>query len=354
MAKIALLGDIHLGARNDSQIVMAHQFKFFEDVFFPYLDKHKIKFVIQMGDTFDRRKYTNHALLHQWRNRVFDRLNAGYQSYFVVGNHDISYRNTVEVNSPSLFLHDYDNIRIFPKVSEVNVDGTDILMVPWICSENETEILNMVKSTKAHFCAGHFEFGSFPMQKGHMIEDGLDKKLFNKFDKVFSGHYHTKSNDGRIFYLGTPIELTWIDHDDPKGFWVFDTTTHDLEFIKNPYSLFNKVYYDDKGKKKDKVSKFDASLFKDTYVKVVVVNKTDAYMFDSFINKFYQVGVADLKVIEDLQADVDEVEIDDQIELEDTSSLIESFCDQLETTLNKDKFKSLVKGLYVESLSIIE
>ena len=57
--KLALVTDIHFGARNDNQRVADFQERFFKEEFFPYLDEHNITTVVDLGDTFDRRKYIN-------------------------------------------------------------------------------------------------------------------------------------------------------------------------------------------------------------------------------------------------------------------------------------------------------
>jgi DNA repair exonuclease SbcCD nuclease subunit len=63
MIKIALINDSHFGCKNDSPILLDHQQKFFEEVFFPYLDENNIKVVLDLGDTFDRRKNINFSLI---------------------------------------------------------------------------------------------------------------------------------------------------------------------------------------------------------------------------------------------------------------------------------------------------
>ena len=54
---------------------------------------------------------------------------------------------------------------------------------------------------------GHLEISGFEMMKGMKSEHGYDKSIFTKFDSVFSGHFHHKSDDGQIYYLGSPYEF---------------------------------------------------------------------------------------------------------------------------------------------------
>ena len=72
---------------------------------------------------------------------------------------------------------------------------------------------------------GHLEINGFKATRGHMMEDGMPKQVFDKFDNVFSGHFHTRSSDGKIHYLGNPYEMFWNDVNDPRGFTLFDTDT---------------------------------------------------------------------------------------------------------------------------------
>ena len=81
------------------------------------------------------------------------------------------------------------------------------------------------------------EINGFEMYKGHKAEGSYDKEIFKRFDTVMSGHFHHKSDDGQIYYLGTPYELYWNDFGDPKGFHIFDTETRELERIVNPFTI---------------------------------------------------------------------------------------------------------------------
>jgi DNA repair exonuclease SbcCD nuclease subunit len=96
--------------------------------------------------------------------------------------------------------------------------------------------------------------------------DGLSKEIFDKFDLVFSGHYHHRSSDKHIHYLGNPYELTWQDYNDPRGFHLFDTDTRTIDFIRNPHTMFARVEYDDKEVEPIDIDKVD---LKDKYVKLL-------------------------------------------------------------------------------------
>jgi DNA repair exonuclease SbcCD nuclease subunit len=350
--KIIILGDTHFGARGDS--LDFHKFfqKFYDEVFFPYLIKNKIDTVIQMGDLFDRRKFINFNTLYLCRKYFFDKLKQhNITLHTLIGNHDIFYRNTLEVSSPTLTINDYDNIKVYSNFETVNFDGVDVDIIPWICADNEEDIFEKIKTSKSEICLGHFEIAGFEMDKGNVCDVGIDKKQLSKYDVVLSGHFHHKSSSGNITYVGTPYEMTWSDYNDPKGFHVFDTATRDMEFVENPYRMFNKLVYDDGENDFDHWKKYDYNSFKDTYVKVVVLNKQNPYMFDSVIDNLYKVGASDISIVEDFTDTIiaDDQDIIDQAE--DTITILNKYVDNLQLDVEPEKLKSLMRELYIEALN---
>ena len=243
--KIALITDTHFGARNDNLNFNEYFYKFYEELFFPYLEENDITTVIHLGDVMDRRKFISYRIAKDFRERFLDRFQK-INLHMLVGNHDTYYKNTNDVNSlQELVSGKYDNIKVYSKATEVNFDGCKILFVPWINADNVAHTTKMLKTSDAQICMGHLELSGFEMQKGMVMDHGWDKEVFNRFDTIMSGHYHHKSDDGQVFYLGTPYEIYWNDWDDPKGFHVFDTDKRELERIVNPHKIFSKIYYDD-------------------------------------------------------------------------------------------------------------
>ena len=153
-----------------------------------------------------------------------------------------------------MLLREYSNIQVIDKPTDIEVDGMQIAMMPWICPENYVESIEHIKTTPAVVCMGHFEIAGFAMYRGMESHDGLSKETFDKFDMVFSGHYHHKSDDGHIYYVGNPYELTWQDYNDPRGFHLFDLGSRELSFVRNPYSMFARVEYNDKDRKSTRLN----------------------------------------------------------------------------------------------------
>lgn len=350
--RIALLGDTHFGARGDNPQFHKHFQKFYDNVFFPYLEENNIEYVIQLGDVFDRRKFVNFQTLMHSRGYFFNPLNEKYKSWLLVGNHDTYYKNTNSVNSLGLLLNDYQNIHQVHQPYETSFDGLSVLFIPWICQENYTDVMKAIENSRSQVVVGHFEISGFEMHKGALCDTGMDLSTFDKFDLVISGHFHTRSNKGNITYVGTPYEMTWADANDPKGFHILDTNTRELEFIVNPYSMFQRVHYDDLNKQMDEVIGIDFERFKDSIVKVIIRNKINPYWFDMFIEKLEKTGLVDMQVVEDhlnlnLEEDSDIIN-----EAEDTLTILGKYIDQLDIKVEKQSLENLLRNLYNEALSL--
>ena len=241
MSKIALITDQHFGGKQDGQHFMDYIERFYTNQFFPYLKENNITTVIDLGDTFDRRKYVNFHTLHQVKQFYFDVMRENHiQLHSIVGNHSTYYRNTNDVNSSDLLYGHYDNVSTYASPTPISLDGTIIDLIPWINSGNYDEVMYFIKNSKSQVMFGHLEIDGFAMYKGYVANTGLPKKIFNRYEVACSGHYHHKSSKDNIHYLGAPYEITWNDYDDPRGFHVFDTETRELEFIRNKYRLFER------------------------------------------------------------------------------------------------------------------
>ena len=354
--KVAVLGDTHFGARNDNQAFHDYFEKFYRDVFFPYLKANNITQIIQLGDLFDRRKYVNFYTLKRSREYFFDQLviNNMHMNVFV-GNHDTFFKNTNEVNSPDLLLQDYIGfVRVYSEPTDINLDGTWVTLLPWVCSGNYQHCMDHISETQTQILFGHLELAGFEMHRGAINDHGMDTKPFDKFDMVMSGHYHHKSSRGNIHYLGTPYEMTWSDCGDQKGFHIFDTETRELTFIPNPYTMFQKWFYDDTAWESfENINSFNFSNAHNSYIKVVVKNKNNPFWFDTYIDRLEKAGALDIQVVEDnlnLQLEDDGDIID---EAEDTMTILSKFVDQWDSTVDKKKLDSFLRNLYSEALEVV-
>jgi DNA repair exonuclease SbcCD nuclease subunit len=345
MTLVAIYTDSHYGARKGSKHLHDYFELFYKNIFFPTLKEKGVEVVIHMGDAFDSRKSIDYQSLEWAKRVVFDPLKE-YEVHMIVGNHDCYFKNSNDVNSPSLLLKDYDNIKTYSSPTNTKVGGIDMTFIPWICSENHDETLKVIKKSKAKIAMGHLELQGFRVNKHLVMEEhGLDPNIFAKFQKVFSGHYHTRSDNGTVFYLGNPYEMYWTDVNDTRGFHIFDTETLEHTPINNPYKLFYNIYYEDTPHQL-----FDATEYQNKIVKVIVRKKSKIKDFEKFVDKLYAAGVQDLKIVEnfDIQ-ESEEFQIDDD---ENTISILNRYIDEAEIEFDKNRIKTIFQDLYKQSCEV--
>jgi|TARA_R110000822_G_C15320233_1_gene493634 hypothetical protein len=346
--RIALLNDTHFGCRNDSPAFIKYQNDFYTKVFFPYLVENNITTLIHLGDVVDRRKFINHNTAHNFKNIFWNKLDElNIDTHILIGNHDTYYKNTNEINAlQNLSLN--KNCKLYTRAEEVTFDGLDIVFLPWICDDNYEDTLHTIDHSTSSIAMGHLEIKGFEMHKGHINEQGLDKSLFKRYEKVLSGHFHKKSDDGHIYYLGSQYEITWSDYNCQKGFHIFDTQTRELETVNNPFKIHKKFIYNDV---MEDYSKLDISSYNNCFVKLIISNKTDVDSFDKLVDRFHnEINVYELNIIEDLGADINLTVSENILEQgEDTLTFLGNYIDQVDTDLDKKKLKTFAKELYQEA-----
>ena len=349
--KFAILNDTHCGIRNSSDIFIDYQERFYNKVFFPYLKENDIKHIVHLGDYYEHRRFINFKALNSNRKVFLERLRKDKITMDIIpGNHDTYYKNTNELNSLKELLGHYMNeVNIVHQAKVLDYDGLKFALVPWICQDNEEDTNEFLVNCKADVVAGHFELNGFDMLRGVPCTHGMSADNLRRFELVLSGHYHCKSNQGNIHYLGSQMEFFWNDAHDDKFFHVFDTDTRELTPIRNPLTLFHRIRYDDEN---EDYNEMDLSILDKRFVKVVVINKTDGFMFDRFIDRIQQRDIYDLKIQEDFNEFTGESVSDEGLEVEDTSTLLSQYVDNVETILDKDRIKKEMGELMTEAQTL--
>lgn len=353
MALIAMPTDTHAGVRNDNPAFHLYQKKCWQ-WFFDHLDKHKIKHVIHLGDIYDRRKFVNFMTAKRLREDFFEPLQErGIETHIVVGNHDMYYKDTHEVNALEEIVRGrYSNIHIHSVPSIISIDGLSIQLMPWITDSNREAAMKAIKKPRADIMMGHLEVQGFTMHKGVISDHGMDRNVFDKFDRVYSGHYHHRSTIGNVSYIGAFAEYTWSDYDDPRGFSVMDTKSKNLKFIQNPHKMFRLIKYDDvKENIIESVHKSNYDEYRDTYIKLVVENKTDPYAFDLMLEALYKVSPIDIQIIEDATIVLEEEDVEVN-EAEDTATILRKYVSGLTLNVSNDKMKDFMLDVYNEALQV--
>jgi len=349
--KVAVLNDTHCGIRNSSDIFLNNAADFYSKVFFPYCKDNDIKQIVHLGDYYDNRKFMNFKAQNHSRKSFLDPMRElGMRMDIIPGNHDTYYKNTNDLNSLKELLGYYMNeIHIIMEPTVMEYGSLKMAMIPWINQENYDDTMKFIKCCKADWCGAHLELDGFEMMRGIKNVHGMDRKIFSKFEKVLTGHFHVGSQQDNIWYLGSQMEFFWSDAHDKKYFHVIDTETREVEKILNPNTLFHKVLYND-----DKIdyNNYDVSQCDQKFVKVVVVNKKDSFLFDRFIDRIQSENIHELKIAENFQEFTGENVHDDSMEFDDTPKIVDSYVDGVDTDLDKDKIKVQMRELMTEAQAL--
>jgi len=347
MSKICILGDTHIVVSNDSPFFLNNSLSFFKNKFFPYLKENSIKTVIHLGDVFDRRKFINLNTLNRVRNEFLKPFYDGdFELHCILGNHDVYYRNTNRINSLNSLL-DNSKVRIYNSPTTANVFGYDLGFIPWITSDNEQECLDYIQEKTCNMLFGHIILRGYEVMRGVSSIEGNDPAVFSDYERVFSGHFHCKQESKNIFYVGTPYQLNFSDLNEVKGFHVFDLNTKRITFIENENKIFKQVKYNDQ---KKQMLEIDFSFFENSFVKVIVENKSQPYTFERFMENLNSIAVAGIDVVEESMFELSNNQLENAYE--DTLTIINKEIDDMTDVDNKQKLKKMIHDLYVESLTL--
>jgi len=350
--EIALVTDTHAGVRNDHEQFQSYQQKSW-NWFFDHIDKKSIKHIIHLGDIYERRQYVNFTSAMRLRLDFFEQIeNRGIETHIIAGNHDMYYKNTHVVNALEEVVQGrYKNIKIHTVPNVINIDGLDIQLLPFITQSNYEQSMEAINNPKAPIAMGHLEINGFVMHKGEISKNGIDARIFEKFDQVYSGHFHHRSTIGNINYIGALGEYTWLDYNDPRGFSIFNTKNRKVNFFQNPFIMFEYVIYDDVKDQNiiETIQKTDFSKYSNKYIKLIVEQKENSVAFDLFYDKLEKAGPLDINTIDDTSVLLDN-DIDDVDQKEDTPTLLCNYIDNLKMQADSSKMKSFMLSTYKEAL----
>ena len=349
--KVAILNDTHCGVRNSSDIFLKYQERFYTEIFFPYLKEHNIKNILHLGDYYEHRKFVNFKALNANRKHFLEPMrDMGITMDIIPGNHDVFYKNTNELCSLKELLGYFtSNVNIIMEPKVIDYDGLGVAVIPWINNANYQEYVNFAMSCKAPILGAHLELKGFDLMAGMPNPHGMSADIFSRFETVVSGHFHTRSSQGNVTYLGSQMEFTWADVDDPKYFHVLDTETREFTPVRNPITMFKKVIYDDT---KTDYNTVDVSEYAQKFIKLIVINKNDLYMFDKFVDRLQSIETYELKIAESFDEYIGENVDDDAISLEDTTELLDSYVEAVDTELDKEHIKVELRKLYTEAQNL--
>ncbi len=345
--KAAVLGDTHFQVRGGDLDFLEFQLGWIEKMF-KEMQAQGIQVCIQTGDFLDNRKVLD-VRVGQYLTKRFLPLLEKYdiRFYTLLGNHNLFYRDSVQIHN-LWFLEHHSRFNV---INSPQTLFGNILMLPWICKENQDECMQAVSRGTEEICIGHLELTDFPMYKGVMATSGLDPLAFKRFELVLSGHYHTVSKIGNIQYTGSPYHLTWADFPDDteRGWFILDTETKDVEMQYNTQadSLFAVHEY-------DPATKYEPALLQHLAGKIVrfiVKDRGDTKKYNKFMASLKEVKMIEYKIVDETIIDVKQstATIDSSLLIANTLTAITDYAGNLAETVDGadvNMTKEIARDLY--------
>lgn len=349
--KYAMITDLHYGVRAGSIYFQEAMNSFVRYTVLPILLEQNIKTLFVLGDFTDSRKSTNYRIVQEVRKNFFDLMaEHGIHVVIICGNHDIFFKEKNDIASFDVIFGHYDNVTPVLSPLDLEPTGTDLLILPWINKNNEADVLKAIKNSKAKYCMGHFEINGAKMYKSSRAEHGMDADVLSKFDMVFSGHFHHRSQYGNIQYIGAAGYYTWQDYDDFRGMTIFDSETGQQETIENPYCLFDRIVYDED--ESIDYKNVDLSSYEGKYIEVVVTSKAKPVIYKDFIKRLYEINTLDVKIDDRTVLEKPETKSSEGRVASKSKPIIELVYDYAESNSDRpEPIKRLVKEIHDEALN---
>lgn len=337
MSLIAIIADTHLGVSNSNNMFLKYQGNYFKNLV-DKLSKLGVTDLIHAGDLYDVRKAINIKTLretsHFFREMMME---APFNVHIIVGNHDSYNKNTLKINAPNELLG-WTDFFIYQEPQEVVIGNCKILMMPWICADNEEKSYRLLEQSFSDVCIGHFDIAGFGMSKEVINQSGISRFIFKKFKHTFSGHFHLPSEQDNIIYVGSPYQLTWSDYGDIKRVILYDTETFSMSLMENDDNIFEKIHYSD-GLKIEEI-------YEHKIIKIYAQENYDAYKFDNFVKKIQDQNPYSISIIDSIGGTSIE-ELRGANMIKDTMEFLVECVDEIDASgSERDEVKALMLKLY--------
>lgn len=347
--KTAFITDQHFGVRGNSPIFFENYSKFYAKTFFPTIDKLKIKRVVVLGDLWEVRAGAGWRAVKEAREQFFDGLmQRGIKVHIIYGNHDVSFRNTNDVNGVDMLEDMYPNVTVVKERDVIDI-GVKFGLISWINRENLEASLEWLKTVDADYIGGHFEINDFEMTRGQVATHGFDRSLFKRFEHVYSGHFHVRGTIGNITYLSNPSQTSWGDLGLKKGFHIFDSDTGEMTPVDNPFEMFCEAVW---GQDDDLKPDFFAGKFG----RLIIPNASEVKraQLDMFLNAAREVALSMYTIEDAIVADGVAVRAE---EMTSTAGIIDGYIDDAygsKEGVDVARLKAAFGELYSEASSKLE
>ena len=313
---IYFLADTHLGMKGDNHIWLNDCIEYYYKVFIPYCKEH-VKpddILVHLGDVYDNR--SNIGIETIYRSiKLFEDLSKIFSKIIItVGNHDIFNKHSTEITTLNMLKY-IPNVEIIYNPEVRNINGKDILFVPWV--EDLSDQKKLLSSHNVDYVFGHLEIGGAVMSsKGNRSKtnNSIQSDDFKKA-QVFAGHIHIRQSFKNINYVGCPYHKDRGDIGNSKGFTILDLETGQTQFIENKHSPQFKTYriYDILDKTVGELKEE----WKNNYIDLII--KSNDYPKCNF-NKLREIFKDVYKEFEPISEKTDVITETDNIKITETKS----------------------------------
>ena len=213
--KVACFTDIHFGLKSGSR-THNQDCENFVSWFCDTARAQGCETAIFLGDWHHNRSTTDVSTMNYTVSNL-EKLSQSFEKvYFILGNHDLFYKDKREINS-------IEFMRLFPNIvpiRELHTEG-NVTIMPWLIGDEWTT----VKQLKSRYIFGHLELPHFYMNAMVQMPDHgqLQTGHFQHQELVFTGHFHKRQQKGNVVYIGNAFPHNYADAgDDDRGMMIMD------------------------------------------------------------------------------------------------------------------------------------
>lgn len=287
------------------------------DEIFTYAEQNKATNVFILGDLFHTRGRVETTVYDIVYKTIKSKAEQGFSIYLLVGNHDQATK-AGEIHA----------LLPFQEIVNVTIIDTpqllgNVYFVPY------SEHIDIENFKKTDYLLGHFGVsGAVVGSSNYVIGETVTLKHLKDYKKVFLGHFHKNQVLGNTYLPGAPLQHTFGDREDTKGFYHIDEN-YNVKFIETTAPKFKSV---------DVANTTDVTGFeKDDYVQFVIKSKkVKAFDFSKVSSNY--------KTTLDLPKNFEE-----RLEIKSEESDVQI----LENYLQKFREPLLAQGLNLEKMKIL-
>lgn len=233
LKKSAMFTDLHLGKKNNSEEHNQDCLNYIRWFCEQVKADPEIDHIWFLGDWHEHRAAIN-AFTLQHSFHAAKLLNElGLPVYFLIGNHDLAFRNTRTTFTTEIF-EPLENFILLSETRVIKEIHGEVLAIPYL---REDEYPTLIEFSKIPVAMGHLELKGFRVSgSSNIMEHGPEASTFFKNQKrVFSGHFHQRQSQGNVQYIGNTFPMDFSDANDTKrGMAVYDFEKDKLKYIDWP------------------------------------------------------------------------------------------------------------------------